>query len=197
MAIVANSGTSNRSFEPAPAGVHAAVCVDVVDLGMIESTWQGQTKTQHKIRVAWQIAEERDDGSLFMVFRRYTLSTHPKSSLRKDLESWRGQAFTDAEAREFDVEPIIGQGCLVNVTHNTRGEDTYANVTGVMPLPKGMTAPAPHGYTRVIDRPTEEGAPVEQRPAVVEETPVDASQGASTKPRWRAPRVLNDDDIPA
>ena len=69
------------------------------------------------------------DGRPFAISKRYTLSTHTKSTLRKDLESWRGRAFTPEEEEAFDVANVCGAYCLLNVTHNQGGDgNTYANV---------------------------------------------------------------------
>ena len=156
MAIIATSGES-KTFMPAPAGVTQAVCVDVIDKGIVEVTWQGKTKQQHKIDIAWQIDEARDDGKPFLVFKRYTLSLSEKANLRKDLESWRGRPFTRDEELGFDVETVLGANCLLNVQHNTRADKTYANVVAVMPLAKGMQKIAVRDYVRVQDRPPTNG----------------------------------------
>lgn len=151
MPIYASAGSGTK-FTPAPAGTHAAVCCDVRDLGVLSVEWQGQTKKQHKILVSWQIDEARDDGKPYLVSRRYTLSLHEKSGLRKDLESWRGRPFSEGELQQFDVETIMGKPCLLNVIHRTSGGDTYANVAGVMAMPKNMPAPAVRDYVRFVDR---------------------------------------------
>lgn len=151
MAIMATAG-DGKTFDPAPAGVHQGVCVDVVDLGMLDVTWQGKTKQQHKINVAWQIAERREDGKPFLVFKRYTLSLGEKATLRKDLESWRGKAFTREEELGFDVERVIGKNCLLNIQHNESGGKTYANVVSIMPLVKGMPEITAVDYVRKKDR---------------------------------------------
>lgn len=149
---------SGTSFTPAPAGSHAAVCVDVVDLGQLKVSWGGKEKTQHKIRIVWQIDEDRDDGKPYQVSRRYTLSLHEKASLRRDLEAWRGKQFTEQELQGFDVEVLLGVPALLSLIHATRDGDTFANVNAIMRLPRGMTAPAPRDYVRVCDRqPTESG----------------------------------------
>lgn len=137
MPIIATGG-SGTTFKPAPAGVHTAVCCDVVDMGLLEVTYAGQTKKQHKVRLVWQIEELMDDGKPFIVQKRYTLSLHEKSNLRLDLQSWRGRAFTDDELRGFDLEKLIGINCMLNVVHTQKAGETYANVTAVMPLKKGM-----------------------------------------------------------
>jgi hypothetical protein len=160
MAIIAKAGGDGQTFTPAPVGVHRAVCVDVLDKGLVEVTWQGKTKKQHKISIAWQIDELRDDGKRYLVYKRYTLSLHEKAGLRKDLESWRGKAFTRDEEMGFDVESVIGACCLLNIVHATQGEKTYANVDSVMPLMKGMPQMAAVDYVRESERAetTETGA---------------------------------------
>lgn len=156
MPIIATAGDS-KSFTPAPAGVHQAVCVDVIDKGLLEVTYGGKTKQQHKVSLAWQIDELRDDGKRFLVYKRYTLSLNEKATLRKDLESWRGRAFNRDEEMGFDVESVIGANCLLNVQHNVKPDATYANVVAVMPLAKGMQKIAAKDYVREQDR-TETGA---------------------------------------
>lgn len=150
MPIIAKSSGSN--FVPCPEGAHAAVCVDVVDLGMMKVSFGGKEKTQHKIRIVWQIAEVMANNKPYNAQKRYTLSLHEKAALRKDLESWRGRAFTDKELEGFDVESVISVPCLINVMHQAREGSTYANVTAVMRLPKGMEAPTQRDYVRVCDR---------------------------------------------
>lgn len=153
MPIIATAGgDGHRTFAPAPLGVHSAVCCDVRDLGLLETTWQGETRTKHKILLSWQIAEDRDDGKPWLCSKRYTLSLHEKSALRKDLESWRGRPFTEAELAGFDVETIIGVPCLLNITHRSVGDATYANVVGVTPLMKGLVPMRVREYVRWIDR---------------------------------------------
>lgn len=157
MAIIAKAGDGGN-FQPAPAGVHQAVCVDVVDLGILEVTYKGETKKQHKVNVAWQISEDREDGKPFLVFKRYTLSLHEKAGLRKDLEAWRGRKFTRDEEMGFDVESIIGANCLLNVTHNNVNDKTYANVASIMPLHKNMPTMNARDYVRKVDRTPEQAA---------------------------------------
>ena len=155
MAIMAtaNGGGEGRSFQPAPEGVHQGVLVDVVDLGILQVSWQGVTKSQHKVNLAWQINENREDGKPFLVFKRYTLSLHEKSGLRKDLESWRGRKITRAEEQTgVDLEGMIGQNCLLNITHNQVGDRTFANVSSVNPLMKGMPKMVVRDFVRKLER---------------------------------------------
>lgn len=155
MAIIAKK--TSGDFVLCPEGTHLAVCVDVVDLGEVKTAWQGKEKLQHKIRLVWQIAERMQDGRPHVAQRRYTLSLDDRAALRKDLENWRGRAFTTDELNGFDVETVIGVGCMLSVVHETRDAKTYDNVSGVMRLPKGVPAPAIDKYVRVKDRPVDGG----------------------------------------
>ena len=69
------------------------------------------------------------NGRPFTVRRRYNMSLHKKATLRRDLESMMGRAFTDSELKGFDLESLIGLPCLLNVVHKTRDGVTYSNVT--------------------------------------------------------------------
>jgi hypothetical protein len=148
MPIIATASES-KNYTPAPEGTHHAVCVDVIDKGMQPNKFKDGA-LQHKIDVAWQLSETRDDGKRFVVYKRYTLSLNEKANLRKDLESWRGKPFTREEEMGFDVEKLIGVNCLLNVVHKQNADKTktFANVVSVMPLLKGLPKIAPDGYER-------------------------------------------------
>jgi hypothetical protein len=177
MAIIASKG-EGQTFVPAPAGVSQGVCVDAVDRGIVEVTWNGQTKRQHKVDVVWQIDETREDGKPYLVRKRYTLSLSEKATLRKDLESWRGRAFTREEEMGFDLEKLLGVNCLLNIQHVTRGDKTYANVVSVMPLLKSMDKIHVRDYVRVQDRPAVNGTgDVAQAQSDEPPTPSDEEMG--------------------
>ena len=143
---------SAAKFIPAPAGSWAAVCCDVVDLGELEVSFGGKKKKQHKVRIVWQISEARNDGKPYTASKRYTLSLHEKATLRKDLESWRGRKFSDAELKGFDLEVLLSVPCFLNIIEEEREGTTYSNVTAVMRLPKGMESLQVRDYVRVCDR---------------------------------------------
>ena len=158
MSIVA-SDPGGKEFTPAPEGLHSAVCVDVVDLGVQPNKFNPE-KPQHKVRIVWQI-EETDPSNQdkrFIVSQMYTLSLHEKASLRKDLEGWRARRFEASELKGFDLEKLLGVPCQVQIIHNvseTNGK-TYANVQAIVPLGKGMTKLVPDAhYVRVCDRPAD------------------------------------------
>ena len=147
-------------FVPAPEGLHRAVCVDVVDLGMVTQSFNGDERTRRKLNLVWQIeASKQEDAGVSrrpLVSRRYTASLHPKASVRKDLESWRGGALSPEELRQgFDFESLVGRPAMVQVVHNTSvydgQEKTFANVQNVLPAIGDPLLPDGH-YVRVHDR---------------------------------------------
>jgi len=145
----------NRTeFTPAPEGLHQAVCVDVIDLGLQENKWG----KKQMLRLSWQIEEINDKTSKrFMVGQQFTQSLHKKSRLRPLLEAWRGKKFTDEELQGFDPEVLIGVNCQVQVVHSlgTEGQ-VYANVQAVVPAPRGAVKMRPENYVRVKDRTDED-----------------------------------------
>lgn len=137
-----------EQFEKIPLpdpGTTQAVCCGVWDLGMQETTFNGENKIRHKVIIAWELQqlivapESEYNGKPYMLSKTYTLSLFESASLRKDLESWRGKSFTTDEITQgFDIETLYGINCLLGVAHVTKGDKTYANVSAILPPTKGM-----------------------------------------------------------
>lgn len=156
----ASASNSTSSFRPCPEGVIQGILVDVIDLGRITSTFNGETKTAHKVNFVWQVDERKDDGTRFLVFQRLTLSLHPKASLRKVVETLRGKKFSDDEAAQgFEVDDVRGSQGLLTIVHNQVGDRTYANITGVAPLMKGMAKLEAEPYERRAPKGQSDEAP--------------------------------------
>lgn len=141
---------NRKEFTPAPEGLHQAVCIDIVDLGLQETPWG----PKEKVKIVWAIDAMDENGRLILVSQRYTVSLSEKATLRHHLESWRGRKFTQDELQGFDLEKLIGVNCQVQTVHNLADDGrTYANVQAVVPLGKGMVKmQAPETYVRVQDR---------------------------------------------
>lgn len=172
--IVSDSG---GNYETHPSGLAQGVCCDVIDRGIIETEF-GKKPC---VSLAWQTDEKTSKGEPFTVQRRYTLSLNEKATLRRDLEAWRGRAFTADELRGFDLEKLLGANCWLNIVHATKPDGkTFANVASIVPLKKGtplMTVLG--GYVRVKDR-EPQGEHVTHTTADVppppDDSPVDDSQ---------------------
>jgi antitoxin (DNA-binding transcriptional repressor) of toxin-antitoxin stability system len=124
------------------------VCVDVIDLGLMKSSYKGDAKEQHKVSIRWQSERCMADGKPFLVQKRYTLSMYENANLRKDLNMWRGVAFTDKQAAAFDLESLIGKCAYGNIIHVTRNGKTFADVVALAPLPAGVPKLAMQEYKR-------------------------------------------------
>ena len=147
---------NRREFTPAPEGLHQAVCVDVIDLGIQPSPWGDK----QKIEIRWQLDQiDEETGKRFMVMSRYTTSLNEKANLRKHLEAWRGKKFTKEELDGFDVEKLLGVNCQLQVIHNLSDNGgTFANVQAIVPLGKGMVKIRPsEDYVRMINRDPKSG----------------------------------------
>lgn len=153
MAIIAKKPESN--FDPCPEGLHQAVCVDVVDLGL----QKGPYGEKFKVEIRWQadILNERT-GRRFELRKWYTNSLHEKANLRKDLECWRGRKFTEQELEGFDLEKLLGVNCQLQVIHNiTDDGKTYDNVQAIVPHNTKIPRIAPLDYVRQKDRAKQQG----------------------------------------
>jgi len=148
---------SGGDFPKAPVGTHIARCYQVIDLGHQKITWQGSEKWSHKVMLTWELCNElMDDGRPFAVSNRYTLSLAETSLLRPALEAWRGKPFSDEELNGFDVKNVLGAYCMLGVVHHSEGGKTYANVSAILPLPRGMAKPAPANETLHFDLETDD-----------------------------------------
>jgi hypothetical protein len=147
MKMLTASFKGGNEFKPVPAGTHVAICTMIADMGIQPSA---RYKPTRKVYIRWEIPGESvtwrdrsgvDHSGPMVIGKHYTLSLSEKANLRKDLESWRGKMFTDAELKGFDLKTVLGKPCMLGVTHNTSGQKTYANVSVVMGLSKGIAKP--------------------------------------------------------
>lgn len=140
------------SFEMVEPNTYVARCYRVIDLGTHhDEKWD---KDVHKIMLSWELPTalmETGDykGQPFSIHNRYTLSLSEKAHLRKDLEAWRGKAFTEEELNGFDISMLLGATCFINVVHSTDGK--YANISSIMKLPKGTNCPDAVNDALILD----------------------------------------------
>jgi len=191
MALIAKKtgGGGKYDLGPlAPNGMHRAVCVDIIDLGMQTTTFEGKTRERHMVLMIWQL-DKRDTSTnkRYLAGKRYNLSLNEAATLRKDLESWRGKAFTPAEEEGFDVNKVIGANCQVIVQQVTKSTGTYANVLTVAPRAPGQALAAENYKPVVVEESDSDDSddPFAQDPAGL------ASVGGTTPPV-----PVTADDIP-
>lgn len=153
MAFVATKPASN--YTPPPEGMHIARCYRLIDLGTQPKSYQGKpTGEARKIMASWELlGEDRmEDGKPFTISKSWFLSMHEKAALRKDLESWRGRAFTLEEECSFDVAKLLGAYCLLNIVQEPGADgQMYTKIKAITPLIKGMPKPEPVNDNAIFD----------------------------------------------
>lgn len=101
------SAEHSQTQPPINEGTYGGRCIWVIDLG----TQASDFGPKHKVLIGWELPEvqrtfgERTEPAI--VHKFYTASLAEKSNLRRDLELWRGRAFTDAELRGLDLSRLI------------------------------------------------------------------------------------------
>jgi hypothetical protein len=126
-------------FKPHPEGIHPATCVDLIDLGMVESEWQGQKRMVNKVRLVFESEQRGEDGKNCIVTKTFTASLHPKAKLAEFLGKWRGRPVVPGES--IDLAKLIGANCTLVVSHqqNMVGR-TYASIDAVSKPTKKLVA---------------------------------------------------------
>lgn len=139
--------------DPAPEGPARVVCVDNYTVEDVDTAFGKKTKEYFVFE--HEQLNPRHENKPFLVVARFTNSIHPKSSLTKFLESWRGQKFSKEDRdKGFDCERVVGACAQVMIVHNHKDDGSvFANVESIMPLARGMEKLKPSGnYVRQKDR---------------------------------------------
>ncbi len=157
MSIIATNTAQQR--ELIPAGNYIARCYQMIHIGTIQELIMGEVKTVNKVRIGWELPEERrvfktENGEQpFVISKEFTLSMHEKSNLRKTLASWRGKDFSEDEVKAFDITKLLGVPCMLNVIHKQGKRDpskSYEEIAGVTPLPKSVKCPPQENKNLVL-----------------------------------------------
>lgn len=137
-----------KQYEKPAAGPHYGVLIDVVDLGVIAFSYQGQTKMNPGIRFIWQLATVGQDGKPLQVWspKLNASSWHEKGGLYKTVKMIIGTPPTPA----LDPESLIGQVRQLFISRDKSADGTkdFANIVGIAPAP-GITLPVPADYVRM------------------------------------------------
>lgn len=146
-------------FKRVNPGTYVARCYSMIEIGTIESEYLGEKKKRHEVMLTWELPTEQEvfheekGEEPFVVSKTYGLSMHEKSTLRRDLESWRGLGFTEQEAAKFDVTKLIGIPCMLSIIHRPGKNDpskTYVEISTISKMPKGLECPAQINPSRIL-----------------------------------------------
>ena len=139
MEFIAKS-EGNTSIPKLENGVYTAISSMMIDLGGQKSILDSNIR--RKFIMVWNIVGEFIEVNKKQLPRvmskEYTLSLNEKSNLRKDLQAWRGQAFTEDELQGFDILKIMNKPCQLQIINEEKNGKTYNNISAIMAMTKGM-----------------------------------------------------------
>lgn len=139
MEFIAKS-EGNSNIPKLENGVYTAISSMLIDIGLQKSTIDNNVR--RKFIIVWNIVGEfievNNEKLPRVMSKEYTLSLNEKSNLRKDLQAWRGQAFTEEELEGFNVLTIMNKACQLQIINEEKNGKNYNNISSIMALPKGM-----------------------------------------------------------
>lgn len=139
------------SFEELSEGKHNAVCYRIIDIGTHMELKFGSTteyEKKHTVIFFWETLDEKmEDGRPFGVNKWYKLSLHEKSTLYRDLDTWKG-GITNEELAGLDLTKLLGVNCVLNIVHNDKGR---AKVKAVHRLDDSVVPTVNEAFTFDID----------------------------------------------
>ncbi len=130
-----------------PAGTLIGTCYQVLVMGTVPYFWEGKEVLSCKIKLTFELPEELkvfkegEGAKPFSISEDFGFTMGKKSKLRPFVEGILGVKFTDDEAYGFDVFELIGESCLLNITHTEKDGNVYANIKSAQPLLKSMKKP--------------------------------------------------------
>lgn len=137
--IAKNEG--GTEIEKLEDGVYTAISNMLIDLGIQNNEKFG--KKQRKFIIVWNIVGEfieiNNEQIPRVISKEYTMSLNEKSTLRKDLQAWRGKTFTSEELEGFNLKNILNVPCQLQILNEEKNGKTYTNIAAIMAMPKGMT----------------------------------------------------------
>ena len=133
-----NGGVSIPRLE---GGAYTAISSAIIDLGVQVNKMYGTE--QRRFMMIWNVIGEEVEvnGEKLprTMSKEYGFSLGEKSNLKKDLQAWRGKAFTDEELQKFDLLTILNKACQLQIILEKKDGKEYNNIAGIMSLPKGTT----------------------------------------------------------
>jgi hypothetical protein len=190
-------------FMPHPEGIHPAVLVDVVDLGMVETEYQGQRRLTRKVKLVFETEQRGDDGKCLTASKNFTASLHPKAKLSEFLGKWRGSPLAPGEV--LTLPNLIGKSATLVISHQASLSTgrIYASIDAVSKPMKKLAASGTYDPTETRRRYAEwkakQAVPASNHAAAPRPNPSPAFAPAPTVPPAPAALVTPkpaDDEVP-
>ena len=136
MSFMLDTTDTGGTFQPVPAGIHAAVCLFVADLGIQVGQFGPKATLLFTFEIPSLLA---GDGKPMQISRRFGKTFAEKSALRPFLQSWLGAPLSG----QLDIATLAGRPAMLVVSQSQSGERVYSNVTTAAPVAPGTPIPAP------------------------------------------------------
>jgi len=190
-------------------GATTGVCFSIVDLGTQKTNWDGEEKWTPKVRLSFELPEQTIEGEVtengkttkvtrpMVVSMELTRSLGERATLRKHLETWRGQAFTSKELSAFNLKNLLGKAAMLTLVNKTSqaGRD-YCSIQGLAKLPKSVKAPTTTENDQVFYEIEEgKGGAFANMPEWLQNKILESKElsGAASAPQGKASPVDNKD----
>lgn len=150
---------AGKVFEKAPSNMYQAVLADIVDLGLVKSTYKGKEKIQPKVRLVWILNAKDKEGNNFRVMKRLTALLADKATLFSTIKDIIGSV----PVAPFETETLIGKNSrlVVSLETGTDGKQ-YSNVKAILsPDPATPYFAVPADFVRAKDKKKDEDAPAQ------------------------------------
>jgi len=195
-------------YIPHPEGVHDAVCVDVIDLGMEDTEWQGLHKMKPKVRIVFETESLTPEGKPMTIGKKFTASLNQKAKLNEFLGKWRGKPLAVGE--NIDLDKLLGANCRLVVSSIQDNDGKVFSVIDAVTKPTPGKKLVPSGsydraaaLQRVLDKKARiaaGGGQATARPQA-QAAPAAAAPAAKTNAKAQAvtrttPGTPDDDDVP-
>ncbi len=109
-----------------------AQLVGIGDMGDVETSFQGQTKTVHKIKFFFVGYQKTEAGILdikpISLSHEVNFFLNEKAALYKMLKAWKGSVAT-----EVDFGALIGTNAKLKIEDRVVGDKTYQNIISFAP----------------------------------------------------------------
>jgi hypothetical protein len=117
---------SEQEYVPHAPGIFPAVCVDMIDLGIETTEFQGKQRQVPRVRLVFETMG--DDGSRAIIGRSFTASLASKAKLAQFLGTWRGRPVLPGDT--IDLNKLLGVSCTLVISHVQRndGQGVYAGI---------------------------------------------------------------------
>lgn len=146
-----------KKYEKPDSGIYHAVLADIVDLGIVTTTFKNETHTNPMVRFVWLLDVNDSTGKPLQATERFNVSNyHERSNIYKRMK----QILNAPPDVNQDIDSVLGVTRRLVIQRDTSADGTkdFSNVTGILPAESGKVVPIPTGFVRDRDKPVQEQA---------------------------------------